>query len=475
MVFALGLSGRAHASQSPPFAEFAEAFRKEHKIETADPTDFDAQALLSREWLSARVGVFEMLYPRAGLENKPRQEELKLLLGCVLDQQAQWVEWFGVAPASTAVRQDLTALKRWVGSARTQPFKLKNADLGLMEFLGAGDKELATAARIAAAFDDGSVLGYKQRGEQTAQLIFAPTRLEFMHLVAFFGWVDPERQATFWDDGAAKWSETYWNSIQVLSLEDPPSKPNPKDPWAGTSMSAKEPTGVVEHVASRATHSLCTAMFGYGLDPAFESGLCQNVAIALYGRNNSRSGGSGRGHSTDGWSMFIPGGNSNGGMLPGISADSIWRSTAGSDWFVKPLKDSQRVASKDASMGREKTSTFEVTANDRVKKLFVRAPFLGQAALGKELPADEFLSDYLEFFRAYKSCFVHWLHEEGGGKNAKLSHAKLAELLRNVAAAPEGAMFEELLSSCYGMPWSSTESKPESLEWDFLAWLSRQK
>jgi hypothetical protein len=75
MVFALGLSGRAHASQSPPFAEFAEAFRKEHKIETADPTDFDAQALLSREWLSARVGVFEMLYPRAGLENKPRQEE----------------------------------------------------------------------------------------------------------------------------------------------------------------------------------------------------------------------------------------------------------------------------------------------------------------------------------------------------------------------------------------------------------------
>ncbi|HUR29156.1 MAG TPA: hypothetical protein VM509_13285, partial [Planctomycetota bacterium] len=115
------------------------------------------------------------------------------------------------------------------------------------------------------------------------------------------------------------------------------------------------------------------------------------------------------------------------------------------------------------------------TATDKVKRHFVRAPFMGAAAATKELPPQEFLPDYLEFFRAYKSCFVHWMLEEGGGKSAKASHAKLAELLRNVAAATEGAHFDELVAQCYGQPFSAPEARPDNLEWSFLTWLSRQK
>lgn len=475
ILLALGASAQSPAPTPPPFAEFAAEFRKAHGIASDDPSGFDARALLARDWLHEQVGIFEVLYPRQGLEAKPRQEELRVLVGCVLDLQAQWLEWFGVDPASKAVRDDLAALKRWIGTARVQASLLAKPETSLFGCFGADEKELALASRVAAAFADGSALGYKPRSETPPQLLFAPTRREFLDMVAFCGWVDPDLQASFWNESAARWSECFWNSLQVLSLEDPPSKPNPAKPWDGVTMNSKDPTGVVEHVATRAAHSLCTALYGYGLDPAFESGLCQNATIALYGRNNSRSGGSGRGNSTDGWSMFVPGGNKGGGRLPGISADSPWRETAGSDWFVKVLRDSQRVASKDASLGREKTSTFELTSTDKVKRSFVRAPFLGQAALAKEVPTAEFLPDYLEFFRAYKSCFVHWLHEEGAGKAGKLSHSKLAELLRSVSGAAEGALFEDLLSACYAKPWSAAESKPENLEWSFLAWLARQK
>lgn len=476
----LALAPSIAAAQTPaptpvPFEDFAAQFRKAHGITATDPLTVDVQALFARDWLVAPVGVFDLIYPRAGLEDKARQDQLRTLTVCLVEVQGQWVRWFGVDTASDALAGDLAALKKWVGSAKPQSAKLADPATDLWAYFGAGDKERALAERVRAGFADAAALGYRPSAETRPQILFTPTRREFLDVVSFFGWVDPDRQASFWDPGAARWSECFWNAIQVLSLEDPPVKADAQDPWAGTSMNSKAPTGVVEHVATRSAHSLCTTLFGYRLDPAFESGLCQNVAIALYGRNNSRSGGSGRGNSVDGWSMFVPGGNKNGGHLPGMSADSPWRSTAGADWFVKPLRDSQRVASKDASGGRDKISTFELTATDNVKRLFVRAPFLGLAASQKDVPAQEFLPDYLEFFRAYKSAFAHWLLEEGGGKNAKASHAKLAELLRNVAAATEGATFETLLSECYSQPWSGQDAKPDSLEWSFLVWLSRQK
>jgi hypothetical protein len=65
--------------------------------------------------------------------------------------------------------------------------------------------------------------------------------------------------------------------------------------------------------------------------------------------------------------------------------------------------------------------------------------------------------------------------EEGAGKSGKVSHAKLAELLRTVAAAAEGTPFDELVAQSYGQPFSAPDPKPESLEWNFLLWLSRKK
>ncbi|HTF90557.1 MAG TPA: hypothetical protein VK843_19220 [Planctomycetota bacterium] len=458
----------------PPFAEFAAAFGKAHHVES-DPANFDVQAFFVREAVFERVGPFDLIYPRTGLESKPRQEELRAMASCIIELEALWLEWFGTGASAEAARADLALLKRWLATGRPQPAKLSDPKLGVLDFFAASDKERDAAARVTAVFQDGTALGYKPKTETRMQILLAPTRKEFLEFVAFFGWADPDHRAAFWDNGAIRWTECFWNAIQVLSLEDPAGKMDLAHPWDGTSMNLKWATGAVEHVSTRSAHSLCTTFFGYALDPAFESGMCQNTSIALYGRNNARSGGSGRGNSVDGISMFVPGGQKSGGRLPGYSADSPWRATAGSDWFVKPLRTSQRVASKDASSGKEKTSTFEVTATDNVKKLFVRAPFLGDAAANKEVPAKEFLPDYLEFFRAYKSCFVHWLFEEGAGKSGKPSRDKFAELLRLVASSPEGARFEDLLSKAYGLPWSGADPKPENLEWTFLNWLSHQK
>ena len=103
----------------------------------------------------------------------------------------------------------------------------------------------------------------------------------------------------------------------------------------------------------------------------------------------------------------------------------------------------------------------------------MRAPFFGSAAQGKELPPPEFLTDYLEFFRAYKSCFLHWLREKSTPK-PDASRAKFAELLRQVAEAGSAAGFEELVSEVYAIPLSAADLSKDSLEQRFLAWLATQ-
>jgi len=112
-------------------------------------------------------------------------------------------------------------------------------------------------------------------------------------------------------------------------------------------------------------------------------------------------------------------------------------------------------------------------SDDTSKRTFVRAPFFGSAAQGKELPPPEFMTDYLEFFRAYKSCFVHWLRDESAGKGEG-GEAKFAQLLRQVAEAGSAASFEELVAEVYAVPLASADFSKDNLELRFLAWLAGQ-
>jgi hypothetical protein len=97
---------------------------------------------------------------------------------------------------------------------------------------------------------------------------------------------------------------------------------------------------------------------------------------------------------------------------------------------------------------------------------------MGAAAKGKETPPNDFMADYMEFFRAYKTGFVHWMRESAAGEG---SRAKFAKLLRTANEAGSAATFDELVQETYGVPLSGPAAEPQSLEWRFLAALAAKR
>lgn len=241
----------------------------------------------------------------------------------------------------------------------------------------------------------------------------------------------------------------------------------------GIPMDSREESGLLQHALQRAAHEQAWHAFGRGLSPVFEAGLAQNAVIALLGQNNTRSGGSVRGSQTRAYEMFVPGGLSEGGVLPPQNADSAWREALGADWFVKALRAGQRRGAKEGQRRGDRLAQFALTAPGASRAFVVHAPFLGSEAGSAAAPPDRYLPDYLEFFRAYKSAFVRWLETAAGG-SARASRAKFSELLA-LTATPDGEdAFERAAEQVYGLPLSAASREEPSLEWEFLAWLARR-
>jgi hypothetical protein len=273
----------------------------------------------------------------------------------------------------------------------------------------------------------------------------------------------------------------------VVALEYPPATGDSDDPGDGIRMDYREPTGLEQHVAQRGAMGLEWHSFGDGLPPAIEMGLAQLMVVEAYGENNVRSGGSMRGSETEAFEAFIPGGNPNGGFLPPISADSPWRADKGKDHFVRVLRAQQKAGSKGAphpgpagekpkKSKHDKLAWFLLQAGSGTHP--VRAPFLGQVSLGKTQPPAAFGSDYMEFFRAYKTAFLHWLATEGAGSKKASAEAWHA-LAASIAASGGEGDFEALAAEVYGMPLSAHDGpdkdQEDSLEWAFLTWLAKQR
>jgi hypothetical protein len=89
----------------------------------------------------------------------------------------------------------------------------------------------------------------------------------------------------------------------------------------------------------------------------------------------------------------------------------------------------------------------------------------------------EYLSDYQEFFRAYKGSFVHWLQQESD-RDEKRAGAAFGRLLRECAAAAgtedPASAFDAILGRIYGVPLSTDDREADSLEWRFLSYLGKQ-
>jgi hypothetical protein len=465
------------------WAELAEAYRTRQAVQDVTPGAEPLaafQAVLDRGFCSGQLGVFDVRYTRSFLSEEERAEELRGVCLALLDLQAAWIERFanGLPEAKTAAA-DLARLRKWLARARVTKDALRSPATDLLAYFGAGDEERALAARVGDELVRERGLGFVPQRQRPVQVAFAPTRQDFLELCAYVGWFDETWRGTYWVDTASNWTEFYWNDLQVVGLEYPPAAAS-GDPFVGSAMDAEDATGLWQHVAQRGAHSLCWFAFGRRLDAAFEAGLAQELVAFVYGESNTRSGGNGRGSTRDGWSMFVPGGLSQGGWLPKLSADSRWREKKGADHYVEVLQLAQREGGKEARNARDKLPSFQIAHDDGVQRRPVRAPFFGQVARAKELPPEEYLGDYREFFRAYKACFTYWLTEHAEG-NAKKSRAKLAQVFERMAASvpaegeePDIDAFERILSEVYGRAWSAVDDEPANLEWQFLSWLAKQ-
>ncbi len=455
------------------FPALAQQYVERHPVEGRTPAEVSFDELLEAHYALAQVGAIDVRVPREFLGDKGIVDDCKDALSAVLATHQLWLDWIG-APAAEAAkaRADIAEVQKFLKSAKAGAGAERHERF-LEAFSGAAGVHPALD-RLRDGFRSGALLGVTPLSARTQVLVLAPTREHFMQLAGVLGQRQEGARSLYWNDGLANWTEFGWQETQVIALQYPPIKPNLKNFGEGVAMDAREPSGLLQNVAQRAAVTLCWHTFGNALDPAIETAIGQIAVIELYGENNTRSGGSGRSNSTDGITAFIPGGRSEGGVLPPNNAESLWREGGGKDYFLKALKEGQKAGAKGGARTKEeKLFYFQLRSDDTSKRTFVRAPFFGSAAQGKELPTPEFLTDYLEFFRAYKSCFLHWLRMESAAK-PEASKAQLAALLREVAEAGSAVGFEELVLEVYKLPLSASDLTKDSLEQRFLVWLAEQ-
>lgn len=469
----------AAASRDVDFAALAESYRRAHGLEGQTQAQIDVDAHLDQVYVRAELGVVDARYPRADVADKSRVRELQEVALALIDVQVRFLEWTGAGnDAESALRKDWASLRKAIAGARPPSWSSVGAPIPgeLTAVLGLGPDALALATRVGAAARSGEAFGASVGRAQPIQIVFTPSRRQFVELGAFIGWYDEAARGSFWVEGMPSWADMFWRDRQILPLTYAPAKVSADDLSAGYSMNDREKTGLVEYVAQRGTHSVLWFYFGDRLDTAIESGVALDVPIAVYGQNNARTGSATRGNVTQARSVFIPGAPPKGGFLPRNSADSGWRDSLGADHFVKALRDAQKAGAREAPKDALQHGAFELTSDDTSKHAIVAAPFLGAAAVDKPPPAEEFLQDYAEFYRAYKACFVHWLRTEGAPKGGKKgAEESFARLFRTMLAPAEGTDFESAVQAVYGQPLSSAEPGTPSLESRFLAWLAKQK
>jgi hypothetical protein len=287
------------------------------------------------------------------------------------------------------------------------------------------------------------------------------------------GALDPALKQQAWNEGVTTWLEFQAWETRFLTLEYAASEEK-RDFERGVPVSARNPAALSQLVTQVATRAMLARVYADGLDPALGSGMANALVIDLYGELDTRIDGDVRSRSSQGSSMFVPGGNPEGGVLPATSAENRWRGTKGKDHFVGVLAQVQKQSGKKGGTRPEKLTRFELVSDGGSEKALVSAPFLGPSAVK---PGQAFLPDYLELVRCYGVAFLHWLRLEGAGTPEE-SARRFGSLLRALGKMPKAAELPRVLEQIYGQPLSAAGGEElfaePTLEGRFLAWISKQ-
>jgi len=478
-------SASAQAPDDPlvDFEALGQAFVAEHCGGDA-PCALDA-VLAERGFVD--VGPFRVFFPRDMLVDKERVEHLKqavlgLYAGC-----ESWVTWQGAGDKLPDVDKPL---KKW--ASKWKPLKEKELASKpdareLFELVDTGDDVRAAFADLVALCDSKDDLSLVIPEGRQMRLILAPTRKEFMRWIGYGGLIDASMQHANWVEGAESWAQ-FWQGLDlVLALE--------YAPWDGfdPTFERAQPMerigkGVLaQHVVQQ---SMIALLFSSrpNIGVTREDGaLAMLLTIDACGEINTIEGAGGvssSGARTSPYEKFVPGGNPNGGTLPGRSAAQLsglvenhWREGHGADAFREPLKEGQKEAAKELKKDKtaDPVANFMLTKEDGTGAHFVHAPFFGPHANEQEYPPAAFLVDYAEFYRSYKTCFMDWVRQHGAGDDEAANAEKWAELLAGLNKLDGSITFDQLIEQVYGVPISGKDGSTDSLEWRFLRALPKLK
>jgi hypothetical protein len=455
-----------------PYEQIAKTYATSVGLGSAQPTEIKYEDVLSKAFVQLKLGAFDLRFPRAELDK--RAENVKGCAMALLVAQEKWLDW--LAPAGgdqKQLRDDLKILTNWVKAwkAPTLAKAKDQAESDLGKILNAPETTLAASQRLFDALARGAALGPAKEQAQPVRLIVAPSRKEFTEFIYFFGWITPEQRGLFWLDNAPDWTSAYLLNDQLIALEYAAANRQPTDYTLGTKMDEVLPQQVVQ----LAMNALFSAYYGERVTAPFIGGLSMNLVIDAYGEVRTRIDGDTRSKVTGKREVFVAGGASEGGFLGKNSAETKWRENGGRDHFLGTLKGAQDEGAKLAKDAKNKAACFSIRSDDGGQKWAAIAPFLGSASADTKPPPKEFVGDFAEFYRAYKSAFIYWLQTKSQA-GEKASREKFATLLKKLADPNMSADFEAVFKEVYdGAALSGPDADKDTLEGKFLIWLSRQR
>lgn len=366
-------------------------------------------------------------------------------------------------------------------------------------------------------------------GDRPLDFVLCPTRGDIVGFALHAARARDMKQLT-WHPGIFEYTQFSLIGLQLNALHYA-EEGDAENLHGGKYMAdVDQPGGVVQQHAVRYAMNL---LLEYYLGPSYLSedddvseeqklaqrelgallgGLRKYMVTYMYGKNQVRDEGD-EASRTHARSMFIAGGNSEGGSLGMMPAEnSRWRKRANKDGdFLGDLLDNvafERVGSGGDAWMRA-TVDLQPQGSKRKNSHTLESPFLARTAKSVLPPVDgpadekekdeekrlqvrgELAKDYVGFVRAYEIAFYKWLVEEyagaEGGSLAK--HAQLFRELNAMAATlldPEGPAYDlslelrKVIEEVYGLPLTSPpgsaagETAPKTLEQRFLDWLAQQ-
>ena len=440
------------------------------------------------------VGSFDVRFPVASLQEAPHLELFQEAVQTLIDLQENWFAWRTAGGDSEQVEDDWSQLRKFVKGWKTGKFgQVNGGTVSLYEQLGAKDTVLEAVARLSELTATPAEAAAEVGAANV--LVLEPTREQFIRSFSLAGLLEPLQRAHLWSDGTVAQTATWCGWTQIACLEQIAFPFDLEKPYQGRPHSGEDPTGFAQYLAERGSVALLRKEFYRHGTHFFEETLGTNLVIAAVGKNDLRQGVwkleyKTAGGSTQPFERFVPGGNPQGGTLPKRKAHSgpktgsameisKYRGTHGEGFFLGVLKEGQKAGAKLASkdkanpLRKNKIAHFELYSFETSEPLPVTAPFLGAQAENKTLPPNEYLDDYEDFYRAYRSGFFHWLRTKAVEGDEEASEARFQELIRAQRARDVGTPMHEVVQAVYGVPMSSADPETESLEWAFLEFVKK--